>query len=76
MVDAFIFTVDDTQAGERIDKFLCANITTLTRSAVQKVIDAGTVTVGGRSFVCTKLPAYMQGILDQGGLIASLDKEE
>ncbi len=47
MVDAFIFTVDDTQAGERIDKFLCANITTLTRSAVQKVIDSGTVTVGG-----------------------------
>ena len=47
MVDAFIFTVDDTQAGERIDIFLCANITTLTRSAVQKVIDSGTVTVGG-----------------------------
>ncbi len=47
MVDAFIFTVDDTQAGDRIDKFLCANITTLTRSAVQKVIDSGTVTVGG-----------------------------
>ena len=36
----------------------------------------GTVTVGGQSFVCTKLPAYMQGILDQGGLIASLDKED
>lgn len=36
----------------------------------------GIVTVGGRSFVCTKLPAYMQGILDQGGLIASLDKED
>ena len=47
MVDAFILTVDETQAGERIDKFLCANITTLTRSAVQKVIDSGTVTVGG-----------------------------
>lgn len=47
MVDAFIFTVDDTQAGERIDKFLCANISSLTRSAVQKVIDSGTVTVGG-----------------------------
>ena len=36
----------------------------------------GTVTVGDQSFVCTKLPAYMQGILDQGGLIASLDKED
>ena len=47
MVDAFIFTVDETQAGERIDKFLCASIDTFTRSAVQKVIDSGTVTVGG-----------------------------
>lgn len=26
-------------------------------------------------FVCTKLPPYMQGILDQGGLIASLNQE-
>jgi 3-isopropylmalate dehydratase small subunit len=35
----------------------------------------GTVTVNGKQYECTKLPAYMQGILDQGGLIASLDKE-
>ena len=35
----------------------------------------GTATVNGKSFICTKLPAYMQGILDQGGLIASLNKE-
>ncbi len=35
----------------------------------------GIVTVGERQFSCTKLPAYMQGILDQGGLIASLNKE-
>lgn len=34
----------------------------------------GTVTVGDQTFTCTKLPAYMQGILDQGGLIASLNK--
>ena len=34
----------------------------------------GTVTVGDRTFACTRLPAYMQGILDQGGLIASLNK--
>jgi 3-isopropylmalate dehydratase small subunit len=33
----------------------------------------GTVTVNGKQYECTKLPAYMQGILDQGGLIASLD---
>ncbi len=36
----------------------------------------GVVTTGGKTFVCTKLPPYMQGILDQGGLIASLNKEE
>lgn len=34
----------------------------------------GIVTVGTQTFTCTKLPAYMQGILDQGGLIASLNK--
>lgn len=34
----------------------------------------GTVTVGDKTFECTSLPAYMQGILDQGGLIASLNK--
>lgn len=35
----------------------------------------GTARCGGREFACTKLPSYMQGILDQGGLIASLDQE-
>ena len=47
MVDAFIFTVDEAQAGERIDKYLCSHMPSFTRSAVQKVIDSGTVTVGG-----------------------------
>jgi len=28
------------------------------------------------TYTCTKLPPYMQGILDQGGLIASLNKED
>ena len=37
----------------------------------------GVVRVNGKEeFTCTKLPAYMQGILDQGGLIASLNKED
>lgn len=36
----------------------------------------GIVKTGGQEFVCTKLPPYMQGILDQGGLIASLDRED
>lgn len=34
----------------------------------------GIVTTNGQTFDCTKLPLYMQGILDQGGLIASLNK--
>lgn len=34
----------------------------------------GIVTTNGQIFDCTKLPPYMQGILDQGGLIASLNK--
>ncbi len=36
----------------------------------------GIVKTSDKEFTCTKLPAYMQGILDQGGLIASLNKEE
>ncbi len=36
----------------------------------------GVVHTKGEAFECTKLPAYMQGILDQGGLIASLNKED
>lgn len=38
-------------------------------------LTAGTVTAGGQTFSCTKLPEYMQNILNAGGLIASLNKE-
>lgn len=34
----------------------------------------GIITTGGREYSCTRLPAQMQKILDQGGLIASLNK--
>jgi hypothetical protein len=30
----------------------------------------------GKTYSCTKLPEYMQNILNQGGLIASLNREE
>ena len=36
----------------------------------------GIVKTGEQEFICTKLPPYMQGILDQGGLIASLNRED
>lgn len=39
-------------------------------------ISEGVAMVNGVSYACTKLPLYMQNILDQGGLIASLNKEE
>ena len=42
----FIATAEQT--GERIDRFLSAQDTGLTRSAVQKLIEDGGVTVGGK----------------------------
>lgn len=36
-------------SGERIDKFICENLEDLTRSAVQKLIENGNVTVNGKS---------------------------
>ena len=36
----------------------------------------GTVEANGKTYSCTKLPEYMQNILNAGGLIASLNKEE
>lgn len=36
----------------------------------------GVARVNGKEYVCTKLPENLQKILDQGGLIASLDKED
>ena len=42
----FIATAEET--GERIDRFLSAQDTGLTRSAVQKLIEDGGVTVGGK----------------------------
>ncbi len=35
----------------------------------------GVVRAGGRTFSCTRLPEYMQQILNHGGLIASLNQE-
>ena len=35
----------------------------------------GVARAGGRTFSCTRLPEYMQNILNQGGLIASLNQE-
>ena len=39
-------------------------------------LEDGIIKANGQMFTCTKLPAQMQQILDQGGLIASLNKED
>ena len=41
---------------------------------IELSLTEGIVTAGDRTFSCTKLPSHLQGILDQGGLIASLDQ--
>ena len=38
-------------------------------------LTAGTVTVDGKTYTCTKLPPYMQRILNAGGLIAFLNED-
>ena len=39
-------------------------------------LENGTVSVGGQNYRCTKLPQKVQEILDRGGLIAALNREE
>ena len=39
-------------------------------------LEDGIIKANRQTFTCTKLPAQMQQILDQGGLIASLNKED
>ncbi|MCI8292183.1 MAG: 3-isopropylmalate dehydratase small subunit [Hespellia sp.] len=43
---------------------------------MELLMEDGLIKTKGQTFTCTKLPAKMQQILDQGGLIASLNKEE
>ena len=43
---------------------------------MELIMEEGIVKANGQNFTCTKLPAQMQNILDQGGLIASLNKED
>ncbi|MBQ7294953.1 MAG: RluA family pseudouridine synthase [Clostridia bacterium] len=47
MINAHIISVPPEKAGERIDKIICSAVDTLSRSAVQKIIDEGGVSVGG-----------------------------
>ena len=42
---------------------------------MELLMEEGLVKANGQTFSCTRLPAQMQKILDEGGLIASLNKE-
>ena len=42
---------------------------------MELALEEGIVTAKGQNFACTRLPAQMQKILDEGGLIASLNRE-
>ena len=44
----FTFVVTDDEVGERLDSMLAARLPTLSRSYLQRVFDAGQVTVDGR----------------------------
>ena len=52
MVNAYIYSVDDSLDGQRIDKVVCELCNELTRSAVQKLIEQGSVSIN--SSVVTK----------------------
>ena len=47
-----------------------------TGDSMELHMSEGTAVANGKTYTCTKLPEYMQGILNQGGLIASLNREE
>ncbi len=47
----------------------------ITGDEMELSLSEGIVKAKGKEYSCTKLPEYMQNILNQGGLIASLNKE-
>lgn len=47
-----------------------------TGDEMELFLSEGAAEAKGKTFTCTKLPPYMQQILNEGGLIASLNKEE
>ena len=47
-----------------------------TGDTMELSMSEGVARANGKEYACTRLPEYMQNILNQGGLIASLNKEE
>lgn len=48
-MDIYNFTIDSASAGTRIDKWISENIDSLTRSAVQRLLDDGCVKVNSKA---------------------------
>lgn len=48
MPEKIILTVNENSVGERIDRFITENVTDMTRSGVQKIIDGGFVFVNSK----------------------------
>ena len=44
--------------------------------AITVSLETGAIEYKGKTYECTKLPPYMQNILNKGGLISFLNKEE
>ena len=57
---------------------VCKEIAGAVKAGDEAEVDlsAGVIRVNGQEFTCTKLPPYMQRILEAGGLLAFLDKDE
>lgn len=55
-------------------KEIYGNVKTGQEIAVE--LENGTLTTEGKTYPCTKLPKHMQGILQAGGLIESLNAQE
>ncbi len=57
---------------------VCKDLYDAVADGQEMVLDmsAGVAMVNGVQYSCTRLPEYMQNILDEGGLIASLNREE
>lgn len=49
MSEGYLYTVEDSFSGQRIDKVICALNPEFTRSAVQKLIDGSAVDISGKS---------------------------
>lgn len=56
-----------------VSKILCDEVNA--GDEMELDLDNGIIRTGGKTYQCTKLPPKMQEILDQGGLIASLNAE-